>query len=317
MSASDRLDWQRDGGDWPLREHSRFVTSGGLHWHVQDLACRVDASATSVLPVSPGSAASGSVPSTVLLLHGTGSASHSWRGLAPLLAHRMRVIAPDLPGHGFTSAAPPGEASPAGMARAVGRLLGTLGIEPTWVIGHSAGAAIALRMALDGVLDPARTSGGIASVNGALLPLHGPGWTWFSPAAKLLAAAPGIPQVVAWRAQSSALVDRLLDATGSQADETGRRLYARLVGSPAHVAGALQMMAQWDLPALRRDLPRLRADWPLHLVVGERDATVPARQAFQLQTIRPSARVSVLPGLGHLAHEEAPAAVLAALDAPR
>ena len=38
----------------------------------------------------------------VLLIHGTGAASHSWRGLAPLLASDFTLIAPDLPGHGFT-----------------------------------------------------------------------------------------------------------------------------------------------------------------------------------------------------------------------
>ena len=38
----------------------------------------------------------------LLLLHGSGAATHSWRDLAPLLARDFRVIAPDLPGHGFT-----------------------------------------------------------------------------------------------------------------------------------------------------------------------------------------------------------------------
>jgi magnesium chelatase accessory protein len=39
---------------------------------------------------------------TVLLLHGTGASTHSWRALAPLLARRCTVVALDLPGHGFT-----------------------------------------------------------------------------------------------------------------------------------------------------------------------------------------------------------------------
>ena len=302
MSADPgRLDWSREAADWPHREVSRFIRAGGLQWHVQDFPC---ASGDPAAPV-------------VLLLHGTGAATHSWRALAPLLARGARVIAPDLPGHGFTDPAPSGGASPGGMAMRVQALLAAISVQPARLIGHSAGGAIALRMALDGRLDPAATSAGLVALNGALLPLHGLAWSWFSPAAKLLAAAPVVPHLVAWRAQGSALVDRLLDGTGSQADETGRRLYARLVGSPAHVAGALQMMANWDLEALRRDLPRLHPGFALHLVVGERDRTVPPHQAWQVQALLPRTTVMSLPGLGHLAHEESAERVMQALQASK
>lgn len=80
--------WERDGADWPNRAASRFVTASGLTWHVQAMGA----------PEAP----------VLLLLHGTGAATHSWAGLAPLLAARFRVIAPDLPGHGFTDPLPPG-----------------------------------------------------------------------------------------------------------------------------------------------------------------------------------------------------------------
>ena len=39
----------------------------------------------------------------ILLLHGFPSSSHQFRNLIPLLATRYRVIAPDLPGYGFTN----------------------------------------------------------------------------------------------------------------------------------------------------------------------------------------------------------------------
>lgn len=38
----------------------------------------------------------------ILLLHGFPSSSHQYRNLIPLLSHKYRVIAPDLPGYGFT-----------------------------------------------------------------------------------------------------------------------------------------------------------------------------------------------------------------------
>ncbi|MGH1551379.1 hypothetical protein ACRAWF_01845 [Streptomyces sp. L7] len=49
-----------------------------------------------------------------------------------------------------------------------------------------------------------------------------------------------------------------MKGTGSTIDATGERLYRRLVGSPGHVAAALEMMANWDLHPLGRDLPRLK-----------------------------------------------------------
>ena len=49
---------------WPNAAHSRFVRAGGIVWHVQMW---------------------GHGP-PLLLLHGTGAATHSWRGIAPLLA---------------------------------------------------------------------------------------------------------------------------------------------------------------------------------------------------------------------------------------
>ncbi|RDW85554.1 putative soluble epoxide hydrolase [Coleophoma crateriformis] len=38
----------------------------------------------------------------ILLLHGFPSSSHQYRNLIPLLSHKYRVLAPDLPGFGFT-----------------------------------------------------------------------------------------------------------------------------------------------------------------------------------------------------------------------
>jgi pimeloyl-ACP methyl ester carboxylesterase len=42
---------------------------------------------------------------TILLLHGLPTSSHMYRELIPLLAERYHVIAPDLPGFGFSDAA--------------------------------------------------------------------------------------------------------------------------------------------------------------------------------------------------------------------
>ncbi len=287
-----RLDWERDGRGWPHHASSRFVTAAGLRWHVQQMG--------------PG----GHAP-WALLIHGTGAATHSWRGMMPLLAPHFNVIAADLPGHGFTGAAPARQLSLPGMAQALTALLAAMQVVPQLVVGHSAGAAIGARLLIDGAIAPGAA---LVSLNGALLPLGGLPGLLFPPAAKLMAALPWVPQLFSRRAADDASVRRLIEGTGSTLDATGADLYGRLLRDPGHAAGALGMMANWDLRPLERDFPRLRA--PLTLVVGARDLAVPPAQARRVLARVPQARLVTLAGLGHLAHEEQPEAVAAVvLDA--
>lgn len=278
------LDWTRDGRNWPHRERSRFVAADGQRWHVQQW------------PAPTADALH------VLLIHGTGASSHSWRGLAPLLAARCGVLSVDLPGHGFSDPASGDKASMHGMARSLAALTAALGITPRLCIGHSAGAAIAVRMALQNAA-PAT----VVSLNGALLPLSGVAASLFPPAARLLAANPLVPRLFSWHASGRTAMRRLLASTGSTLDEESAALYRLLAAHPGHVAGALAMMARWDLPALAADLPRLAS--PLHLVVGSNDRTVPPTDALRVRELLPQTRLHRLAGLGHLAHEEDPAAM--------
>lgn len=297
-----RLAWDREGLEWPHRDASRFVRAADLVWHVQQMGpanIGQNNSATRDGAATP--------PPVALLIHGTGASSHSWRGVMPLLAQHMSVFAIDLPGHGFTSMPTAGmgaaQFSLPGMARALGALLSTLAIQPQILIGHSAGAALALRMGLDGIL----ATKAVVSVNGALLPPGGIAWQFFSPVAKLLSAAPLVPRLFAWRAADPAVLQRLIDGTGSTLDAKGLALYRTLVANPGHAAGALAMMANWDLEALAHGLPRVTP--PVSLVVGSADRTVPPHQAYQAMALLPriaGTAVTHLEGLGHLAHEERP-----------
>ena len=279
--TGESLDFWRDAGDWPNRHASRFVRAAGLRWHVQEL---------------------GRGPA-LLLVHGTGASTHSWRGLAPLLAEHFTVVAADLPGHGFTETPSPSGLSLPGMARGLGALLGVLGQRPVLALGPSAGAAIACRMCLDGLIHPRR----VVSVNGSLRPFRGFARRIYSPFAKLLTWNPILPRIVARRAADPAVVESLLRDSGSRLDPAGEALYRRLARNPRHVAGALGMMASWDLEPLDRDLPALET--PLVLVVGEQDRFVPPRDADYVRRRVPGAVVRTLAGLGHLAHEERPSEI--------
>jgi magnesium chelatase accessory protein len=274
----DRLIWERDGGDWPNRSASRFVRAGGLTWHVQQW---------------------GRGPS-LLLVHGTGASTHSWRALAPLLARRFTVIAVDLPGHGFTEMPSADRLSLPGMAGALTALLKVLDVHPRIVVGHSAGAAILARMSLDGRIAPALMVG----LNGAFLPLRGLPVHLLSPLTRFLVSIPAMSRWFARLAASRSVVTRLLEDTGSKLEPAGIAQYQRLFSNPGHIAGSLGMMARWQLEPLERELGRLQPR--LVLVVGENDRSIPASDAKRVQALIPTAKVMSLPGLGHLAHEEAP-----------
>jgi magnesium chelatase accessory protein len=273
-------DWEREGKDWPNRHCSRFVEAGGVRWHVQRM---------------------GQGP-CVLLIHGTGAATHSWRDVMPLLAREHTVIAVDLPGHGFSR---PLDKDPApftlpGMASALGQLLECLKERPALVVGHSAGAAVGARLCLDDWVCP-RT---LISLNGVMLPFPGAVTLLFSNTARLLSMMPMLPQMVAWRATDRRAVEDLLRGTGSTVDPTGTEFYGRLIRHPGHVSGVLKMMNHWDLQPLARDLAGLPVD--LAQIVGDRDRMVPLSEALRVQALVPGSSLLRLPGLGHLAHEERP-----------
>jgi magnesium chelatase accessory protein len=278
MWTTEEPIWERDGRDWPNREASRFVKAAGLRWHVQ---------------------IAGKGP-VILLVHGTGSSAHSFRDLIPLLAGRFTVVAPDLPGHGFTDRPPFRELSLVGMSKALSGLLQKLGMLPVIAVGHSAGAAILARMILDVAIAPEA----MVSLNGALLPLRGLPRHLFAPAARLVARLPLLPNLVARRATDPETIRKLIRDSGSRMDAQGIELYRRLASNASHVSAAFGMMANWDLDDLVRDLPHLRTK--LLIVIGGNDLMVPPQEQRRIQALVPGAEVLLLPRLGHLAHEERP-----------
>jgi magnesium chelatase accessory protein len=236
----------------------------------------------------------------LLLIHGTGAATHSWRGLMPILAQQFAIVAPDLPGHGFTQFPSAHRLSLPGMASDLGQLLRALDFKPDIVVGHSAGAAILARMCLDRKIAPRL----LVSLNGAFMPFGGVAHHLLSPLAKLLVMNPFAPRVFAWQASNAGAVERLIENTGSTIDPKGIATYGKLVRTPAHVAAALRMMANWRLEPLLHDLPRLTT--ALVLVAANNDRSISPKVARQVREICPQAVIEPVSGLGHLAHEEQP-----------
>lgn len=281
LGSADRwLDWTRDGRDWPHRAASRFVDADGLSFHVQ-------IAGPEVAPV-------------LLLLHGTGAASHSWRHVLPILSQRYRLVVPDLPCHGFTRPKTGwADLSLPGMTVAVRALLATLATTPAAIIGHSAGAAIAVTLAGALAGEGSRDTPAVIGINGAFLPIRGD--RLFSPMAKALFSSDLSARMFSLMARTTPLGGNLLAATGSAIDTRGADLYRRLLTASGHVRGALGMMASWDLQQFDRLLAGFSA--PLALIAADDDPMVPAANSAHAARLAPRGHLMRLPSGGHLVHE--------------
>ena len=276
------MDWEANRATWPHTDHSRFVTVHEQTWHVQTF---------------------GTGP-VVLLLHGTGASTHSWRDLVLKLAEKHTVISPDLPGHAFSYWNTHKSNSLHHMTSGLADLLNHLKVWPSAIVGHSAGAAVGAQLILNHAESSETT---LIGLNPAWLPLTGLASWLFPPTAKLLALNPLSGVLFAKQAAKPAMVRNLLQSTGSHLDEAGLNYYQRLLQTPSHVRGVLAMMAAWRLNRLAQQLPQLSC--PVFMLLGSNDRTIPASLAAETMKLLPNTTSRTLVGLGHLAHEEAPAAV--------
>lgn len=258
---------------------SRFVLSPPHKWHIQE---------------------DGTGP-TLLLIHGAGGATQSWRHLFPLLARKYHVVAVDLPGQGFTRPGAQQRLGLVAMAEDLLRLCDTERWQPAALIGHSAGGAIALEMARH--MDPAPP---VIGINAALSEFKGVAGVVFPVLAKALAMTPWVASIFTATSARPGSVSRLIEGTGSRLPPEDLAHYRTLVSDKAHVDGTLGMMAQWDLRDL---LASLRGHpSPTLLIATDRDKAVPPSTSRNAAQQMPEGAFMLLEGLGHLAHEE---------DAPR
>jgi magnesium chelatase accessory protein len=268
--------------DWPLRTRSRKIRCRPHEWHVQDWGTGPD----------------------VLLLHGAGASAHSFHRLMPHLPG-FRLIAVDLPGQGFTRAGGMNRLGLDAMADDLVALVRDQGWRPVAIIGHSAGAAIALRMVELMPMGPRAVIG----INAALGPFHGfAGWL-FPKLARAMSASPFVAAVVTRLSSNRKQVEKLLAATGSPLDPAGVEMYQRLVSRMSHIEGTLGMMAQWELEPLLERLPQIMV--PALLIASDQDKAVPAVVSNLAAARMARALSAEIEGYGHLVHEEAPAKVAA------
>lgn len=238
-----------------------------------------------------------------VLLHGWACSAYSFRFLIPdLAAAGYRVVAPDLIGHGFSDKpSDPARYRTDALVRHAAALvrLGAGDRQPL-VVGHSLGAGLALRIALD---QPEWFQGL------ALLNPVGFGPTpiatlarWLSPRS----VEPLLPLVV--RRWTFGLVLSLVRGRGSRYEERDVDEYWAPTGDPRFLPALRAILHGYDWSMVPADrLATLRP--PTLVVLGSSDLLV-GRMADDWAGWRAlerlGARLIRVPGAGHVVHEERP-----------
>jgi pimeloyl-ACP methyl ester carboxylesterase len=237
----------------------------------------------------------------LLLIHGIGDCSDTWRELIPQLAHDHTVIAPDLLGHG-RSDKPRADYSVAAYANAMRDLLSVIGVDRATVIGHSFGGGVAMQFAYQ---YPERcerlvlvSTGGVSAEIHPVLRLAS------APNADLILPLLQFPGArVAGRCMFKLLellgtdtgldADHLLAMFEALPDARTRRAFLRALRSAVDWRG--QAITMLDRCYLARFIPTL-------LVWGARDAVIPSRQARIAHVAMPGSRLEVFERAGHFPH---------------
>lgn len=276
------MDWVTLGPSWPNNEVSRFVSVRGTSWHIQQMGQE------------------NADKPHALLLHGAGATTHSYGDLMPELSEDFQVTAIDLPGHGFTTMLGTGRPKLPNVAQGVADLLEKEGVRPALIVGHSAGAAVAVQMTAAGLISPVA----LVSINGSFYPFTGAAQHMFPAIAKLLFLNPFAPRIVAASAKNPKRVLKLIDSTGSKLSEDQISFYRHCFQSAKHVEGTLELMSSWDLVPMEGLLRSL--DIPVLQIIGDVDGTVKPSNARKTATLLKHGSTKEFEGRGHLVHEEIP-----------
>jgi pimeloyl-ACP methyl ester carboxylesterase len=247
----------------------------------------------------------------LLLIHGaSANLRELWGPLAPLIGE-FRVIAYDRPGMGHSARPRRGAETLAAQARIAAAVLAASADSPAILVGHSLGAAVALRVALD---HPELVAG-VAAIAPASHPYAGDNVWWARlSAAPLLGPLfcatiiPAIGPLVAAGGVANNFAPA--SAPADYFEDGGVGLIFRPM---AFRASALDVIAtKREFAAQAPRYPEILA--PVVVVTGEKDRIVsPKRHARTLAADLPAAELVIAPGAGHMPHRVRPDLVIAAI----
>ena len=263
---------------------STFIDVKGQRVHLRDEGPRADSS-------------------PIVLIHGTSASLHTWDGWAEALRGRRRVIRFDLPGFGLTGPNASGDYSDAAHARFALDVADALGLQRFVVGGNSLGGEIAWRTAL---LAPQRVE--------RLILVDAAGYA-FVPESIPLGFRLAYSPATSWLAEYT-LPRALVDSSVRDVYGEPGRVTPTLVDRYFELtlrAGNRRALAQRLRQFIRgEDAARIRElKLPTLILWGRRDRLIPPDSARRFAADIAGSELVMFETLGHVPHEEDPAATLA------
>jgi pimeloyl-ACP methyl ester carboxylesterase len=223
----------------------------------------------------------------LVLIHGSGCSADSWRYQVEGLSREYEVVAPDLPGRGGSD--PAGDPSIEGYAETVSGVVRRSGKRKVFLVGHSMGGAVAIKVALD---HPERLKGLILVGTSAYLEALA-----LTPDVLLWAVA-----VMPHKFKGMFFSNQVTDEALAIARGDVRRC------SLETVLGDFAACRRYDF---RGGLKKLGL--PTLILCGNEDMITPLHHSKRLQREIPGSTLEVIEKAGHMVTLEAPQRVNAAI----
>ena len=258
----------------------------------------------------------------IVCVHGLGGSAANWAAVAPLLAGRCRVLAPDLAGHGLTQSRGRGTGVSANRAL-LHRFLASVSPDPAIVMGNSMGGMIAL---LEASAHP-DTVAGLVLVDPALPFLP----TQLDPLVTVvfvLYLIPGIGRAVTARERSlppARQVARVLRLCCAEPARVAASVItqhievldqrARFTGTGQDISAAIRsVVATAGFRGRRAYQRRIHSvACPVLLIHGTGDRLVPIAAARAAARRNPAWTLAEITGVGHVPQLEAPVSTARAI----
>jgi pimeloyl-ACP methyl ester carboxylesterase len=249
--------------------------------------------------------------SSVLLIHGFGASTYTWRHIAPELARTHRVVAVDLKGFGQSDKPFDSRYSVFDQAELLAQLIEEKDLHHLTLVGHSFGGGVALMLALEA---NQRLKGRIAKLvllDSIAYPQEIP--VFFRLLDVPLVSQLGVRMVPPTVQTRVALRIAYLD--DSKIDPEEVETYAAplktAAGKHAMIHSARQIMPD-GIAELSGRYKTIQL--PTLIVWCDHDRIVPFEVGLKLRRTLPNSTLKLVEGCGHMPQEEQPAATLGLLE---
>ncbi|MFY7863454.1 alpha/beta fold hydrolase [Roseateles sp.] len=246
-------------------------------------------------------------PLPIVLIHGTSASLHTWEGWVAELSKTRRVISFDLPGFGLTGPAMSGDYSIEAYSAFVSQLLAHLQVQRAVLAGNSLGGEVAWTVAAD---RPDLAAG--------LILVDASGYNFKPDAVPLgfyLARLPGVSWLSQYLLPRQLVASSVRSVYGDPARASPELIdrYFELTLRAGNRAALTQRLVQMQFGNQVDRLKQLRL--PTLILWGELDRLIPPVNGEAFARDIAGSQLVTLPGLGHVPHEEDPAASLVPVQA--